>query len=76
MPVVKWEIMKSMLLVLLLMVSMACSHHHAKTEHHHHQYNKKCAYEVSQNHLDVVRVRTNSKPSILVKHIIFPVQKT
>ena len=31
----------------------ACSHHDNKQEHHHHQFNKKCAYEVSQDHLNV-----------------------
>lgn len=45
--------MKLLLLLMLVLNLVACSHHHNETEHHHHQFNKKCAYEVSQNHFDV-----------------------
>ena len=45
--------MKLLLLIFFLIGLVGCSHHHKKPEHHHHQFNKKCAYEVSQNHLDV-----------------------
>lgn len=42
------------LLVLMVLVSLSsCAHHHNESTHHHHQYEKKCAYEVSQNHLNV-----------------------
>ncbi len=43
-----------LLALLIMIVSFAnCAHHHNKNEHHHHQFNKKCAYSVSQDHLDV-----------------------
>ncbi len=45
--------MKLVLLLMIVFNIAACSHHHNKQEHHHHQFNKKCAYEVSQDHLDV-----------------------
>ena len=45
--------MKFIFLVITFLSLVACSHHHNKIEHHHHPFNKKCAYEVSQNHLNV-----------------------
>ncbi|MBL7664289.1 MAG: YHS domain-containing protein [Bacteriovoracaceae bacterium] len=45
--------MKLVLFLILASSVFSCSHHHNKTLHHHHQFNKKCAYEVSQNHFDV-----------------------
>ena len=45
--------MKIFLLILTILGALSCSHHHNKTAHHHHQFNKMCAYEVSQNHFDV-----------------------
>lgn len=38
---------------MILLCFIACSHHHNKPKHHHHQFNKMCAYEVGENHLDV-----------------------
>ena len=42
---------------------IGCSHHHNKNPHHHHQFDKKCAYEVSQNHFDV-----EGKEEFKIKH--------
>ncbi len=53
MPVKLKGNMKLFLILLFVLAFSGCSHHHNKTEHHHHQFNKKCAYEVSLNHLDV-----------------------
>lgn len=55
--------MKLMLFVSALFLSIACSHHHNKVAHHHHQYDKKCAYEVSRNKLNV-----NGNPEIYLEH--------
>lgn len=45
--------MKLILVYLAIFTFVACSHHHNESKHHHHQFNKKCAYEVGQNHFDV-----------------------
>lgn len=45
--------MKLIILSLILFSFISCSHHHKKPEHHHHQFDKKCAYEVGQNHFDI-----------------------
>ncbi len=45
--------MKLVISLFVLLVVSACSHHHNADKHHHHQFNKMCAYEITQNHLDV-----------------------
>lgn len=56
--------MKAFLMSVLMVLCFACSHHHDnKTDHHHHQFDKKCAYEVSQNHLDI-----KGNPEITLEH--------
>ncbi len=56
--------MKLFFMSLVMMLCFACSHHHDnKTEHHHHQFDKKCAYEVSQNHMNV-----DGNPEITLEH--------
>ncbi len=45
--------MKVLVLLMIVFSMVSCSHHHNKAEHHHHQFDKKCAYEISQNHFDV-----------------------
>jgi YHS domain-containing protein len=45
--------MKVFVLLMIVFSMVSCSHHYNKAEHHHHQFDKKCAYEVSLNHLDV-----------------------
>ncbi|MBL7665627.1 MAG: hypothetical protein JNM93_10885 [Bacteriovoracaceae bacterium] len=55
--------MKLVFFLLLALSMFACSHHHNTTKHHHHQFNKKCAYEVSQNHFD-----TDGKEEFKIEH--------
>lgn len=45
--------MKLLMIVLTALLFVSCSHHHNTADHHHHQFNKKCAYEVGQNHFNV-----------------------
>ncbi len=45
--------MKLLLVIMMAALFASCSHHHNQAEHHHHQFNKKCAYEVGQNHFNV-----------------------
>ena len=55
--------MKLILFVLVLLTSISCAHHHNDVKHHHHEFDKKCAYEVSQNHFDV-----EGKEEFKIKH--------
>lgn len=41
------------LLFIILGTFLSCAHHHNKNDHHHHQFNKLCAYEVSNDHFEV-----------------------
>ncbi len=40
--------------IVLMFVIASCAHHHNKVPHHHHKFEKNCAYEVGQNHFDVL----------------------
>lgn len=56
--------MKLIILLSFILTMASCSHHHKKPAHHHHQFDKKCAYEVSQNHFTV-----EGKDEFKIEHV-------